>query len=156
MSKFCIGVIRNQLENAASVTQCEITEGIMNYAERMGFDLTYGCIYEEPFLAHTLASSDVVFELTKDGCAETILCPDWCQYNDEVLTPFVDRMRNMQALVQYIKHHKLSVDLFIGESGCEWEEFIHQTVSSSDLITYLEHVYRQQHDIPNVHLSIAY
>lgn len=156
MSKFCIGIIRNNLKNTASVTQREITESIMNYAERMGFELTYGYIYEEPFLAHTLVSGDVVFELTKDRCAETILCPDWCRHNDEFLTPFVDRMRNLQALVQYIKHYKLSVDLFIGESGCEWEEFVHHTVRSSDLITYLEYVYRQQHDIPDVHISIAY
>ena len=152
MSKFCIGIIP---ESSTIPLHPEILEEVKAFAEKLGFEFTPGCIYEEPFIAQTLNPSDSAFELTKDGVAEKILCPDWCQYNDELPSiRLKDRLFGLQTLIQFIIQYAPRIDLYIGESGCEWNDFLHHSVKVSETVAILESECENHSGITDIHLSI--
>lgn len=107
-------------------------------------------IYYNGFLKISIADS---FEF--DNC-EMFMLPDNCYYNGHTnKTPFIERMDMISDIVSTLKEQMCEVELYIGDSGTEKEDFIGMQCSVKDLANMLnENCIDNNSQDNNLHIRI--
>ena len=136
MSRICVIVAdykksRNELNSTKEIIKKKIFKrhlGVFFYDKvDEPWDVNY-----EGFLKISIADS---FKF--DNC-EMFLLPDNCYYNGHTnKTPFIERMDIISDIVSTLKEQMCEVELYIGDSGTEKEDFIGMQCSVKDLANML-------------------
>lgn len=148
----CLGVIYGLSDTQMINTMKK--EG-SKFIKELGLELAWQLTYRESFISEDMMNNSIIFELTRDGVAEKILCPDWCQYNGEFSNETLEnRLEKVKQFIRLVLQYSTKVDLYIGESGGSNEDYEHCSVSISDIVKFLLKIYRIKGDVPNVCLHI--
>lgn len=154
MSQICIGIIHMKEKKGKEEIR-KMQKEAATMAENFGFELSWALQYREAFITEEDLSENVVFDLTRRGVAETVLCPDWCRYNghenDETL---LERLRNIADVFENVLRTADYIDWYIGESGGEEEEYNLYNVKMADLVELVMERYKELGDAPDAHFRI--
>ena len=122
MSRICIGVL-----DGCAVNFQALAAELQDSLEQCDVSVSYGVSYNEPFLDYyrdkKIITLNFVDNRTCDNC-EMLFLADNCSYNGtENVTPFHERMRNVATILTRILNCCPSIDLYIGDSGMQIDEF---------------------------------
>ena len=122
MSRICIGVLHNN-----DITPDRLRGELQTLLANTNLTISYKLSYNEPLLRHYVDKTCLIFSFSDnshyDTC-EMLLLPDNCFYNGiENMVPFHKRMQNVEAILTKILEHGSMIDLFIGDSGTQMNEF---------------------------------
>ena len=120
MSKICIMLVHNSIDNTYNI----ISE-IKHIVDDYGWGYFILDEIDEPFLHRN--KSDLIISFSDnyvyDNC-EMLLLPDDCIYNGkENKKTLFERMEMICNVVKFLKQNNHGVELYIGDSGTECEDY---------------------------------
>lgn len=129
MSKVCYLVIRTD-------TNCSlIREVVTNAFLSLELGVDYNVEYEEPALSrysHDYLICSITDGPNNSNCEEFLLA-DGCYYSGgKNNIPFLIRMRNLAWVVGKIESISSKVELFLGDSGTEYDDYREIIISAAD------------------------
>ena len=151
MSKICLGILCNK-----RTTLSALRNQIKSVVESAGFGCFFDFSYKEPLLNAYLLDNYVIFSIadnsTYDNC-EMLLLPDGCMINgNENVCGFELRMKQMQDILKPILEIEAKIELFLGESGTQFDEFDEYEITLSDFLQITKQLNRI--DSPDLHLIL--
>lgn len=153
MSEICYGIIS---EMPSDNLLAQMKEEVHKLSEHIGIDVSWHVEYPEPIMTEEMIRNDSIFELTMNGDAETLLNPDWCQYNGGYSKePFVARMKKIQSVLYLTLQYVPSVDLFIGDDGGLSDDYEYINASCSQIIHTLAELFEKYKSTPPVCLHVT-
>ena len=131
MSKICLCVL-----HGARDQNYEIASQIKPLLNKYSISLFWDIAYHEPIIDVTDSDNTIIFSIADDSIydnCEHLLLPDECSVNGFVSpTPFGERMKSIQDLLQEMSRYCNSIELFVGDSGCRYDEYEKIEISISD------------------------
>lgn len=131
MSKICVIVITNDVITSKSL----VKEDLKKVASQYGNGIWFYEKYNEPFIKHYCSYFVISFSdgPIYDNC-EMLLLPDKCSYNGKInRNSFYDRIKIIEDTAKYLNTLGYAIEIFIGESGTEYEEFLKIECSLDDI-----------------------
>ncbi len=155
MSEICIGI----LELGLPEDKLSFIKNEMEMCCRSGrLGLFWETVYREAFITEKMCDENAVFELRnspEDMTCERLLCPDWCKYNEkENEEPLMERLRRIQRMIEVIMRNGCWVDLYIGDSGGDIEDYADYSLTCSDFSEKLIALYNEYGTTPYAHFRI--
>lgn len=152
MSKFCIGIIKNK-----RTPKKDMIRYIYEVINKEGLEVFFQIQDTAPFLDH-YAQDSIIFSIADnpmyDTC-EMLFLTDNCYYNGKAnLIPFVERMHNINSIIQSLMDFGGDFDLFVGETGALDSDF--------EFIPFNKTIFEKQMELyqhsnssffPNIHFS---
>lgn len=136
MSKLCLVIFKCLHE------EVELRSRVQEILHTKNFALFDRISYCEPFLSEFFCEDKIMYSIADtydyDNC-EMLLLPDSCFYNgrsNPVL--FQERIRLLQNVLYVILEHSETVDVFIGDSGLTFSEFIHYDTKIENFLPIAE------------------
>lgn len=123
MSKLCIGAIR--------IKNCYHTSLLKSHIKALANKYGYGVFYDilncEPFMDKYLKNEYMFFSIADDDSfdnCEMLLLPDGCLFNGETNpVSFLERMKNIQIVLENILAKENDFELYIGNSGTDYYDY---------------------------------
>jgi len=130
MSKICYALLQGSMD-----CKRNILSEIKRIADRYGFGYYILKTIDEPFF--DCNRSDFIISFSDnyiyDNC-EMLLLPDGCTYNGKTSkTSFFERMTMIRNVTDLLKENHFRVELYVGESGTESEDYLDFSCESSDI-----------------------
>ena len=150
MSRICIAIIQTTAENRQSVQRIA-TE----YAHKY-FGVRFTLSYAEPFLKRYDGMGAVILDITDhkdcENC-EMLLLPDGSSVNGRTNPiQMTKRMQALSEMLEKITEVSLRTDLFIGDSGTEYDWFDMYEIEPQELPQVVETGYHND-DSPQMHFA---
>ena len=152
MSKFCIGIIKNK-----RTPKKDMIRYVYEVVNKEGLEVFFQIQDAAPFLDNYEQDS-IVFSIADnhmyDTC-EMLFLADDCYYNGKANNiPFIERMHNINSIIQSLMDFGGDFDLFVGETGALDSDFelipLNKTIFEKQMELY-------QHSnssfFPNIHFS---
>ena len=153
MSLICIGMVDHIQECVALSVQKQQKE----IANKNGIGVFFSIDWEEPIVSHF--DHNYLFSLTDskwiDNC-ERLLLPDEWEYNywkNDI--PFRIRAEYIHQMIEPLTALNYKVNLFLGTSGDEIEDYISITVSEPDLGQVLTDTWGKSGESSSYHYLIV-
>ena len=152
MSKFCIGIIKNK-----RTPQKDIIRYVYEVVNKEGLVVFFQIQDAPPFLDNYKQDS-IVFSIADnhmyDTC-EMLFLADDCYYNGKANNiPFIERMHNINSIIQSRMDVVGDFDLFVGETGAVDSDFefipLNKTIFEKQMELYQ---YSNSSFFPNIHFS---
>ena len=152
MSEICIGIMKH-VPDGDTLSQMKF--GAHKLSVDLDVELSWQAQYPEAFISEDILENGEVFELTKDGVAETLLCPNWCRFNDrDNEKTLEERIAAIQRIMSFFLEFVPSIDLYIGDSGGESEDYKPYDIRCSQMVDRLIALYEIDGMVPDVCLHI--
>ena len=153
MSLICIGMVDSILECDA----LSIQERQNEIASKNGIGVFFSINWEEPIVSHF--DHNYLFSLTDskliDNC-ERLLLPDEWEYNySRNDIPFRIRAEFIRQMIEPLTALNYKVNLFLGTSGDEIEDYISITVSETDFGQILANTWGRNGESNSYHYLIV-
>ncbi|MBR6610351.1 MAG: hypothetical protein IKK99_09065 [Oscillospiraceae bacterium] len=136
MSLFCICVVDIAKNNTTELYKQHLEKIARSHNRGIKFSINW----DEPFMKNINNRAFIINLLDNpfsDNC-EMLLLPDGWYYNGITNDiSFVKRMQYIQEVVNVFRLENYNIDLYIGSSGMETDEFVEASVNYSDLINIL-------------------
>ena len=120
MSKICIIIINNPADYNPA-----IRKNVASIIERHGLGVFFDSICDEPLLTcfSNHCSIEIADTPSNNNC-EMFLLPDSCYFNGKNNSySFKNRMKILQEIIEFLYDSKFKLDLFLGDSGTDYDEF---------------------------------
>ena len=154
MSLFCLCVI----DNFDKEDLLTYTNQIEMHAKEYNRGIKYEVDWPEPIVEHIKKDSliiNIVDCPENDNC-EMFLLPDNWYFNESTnKLPFKDRIKFLQDISELFINNSCSVDIYLGQSGTNPEEFIDVWLKNSDLVDYLTNTIGVYGIDDGVHINIV-
>lgn len=131
MSKICAVVIAN----STIIDKASIKNELRRIASQYGKGIWFYEKYEEPFVKHFSKCFVISFSdsTVYDNC-EMLLLPDGCSFNGKINNnSFCERMKVIEEATKCLNALGYNSEIFIGESGTDYEEFSEIKCSSDNI-----------------------
>ena len=152
MSRICIAVLQVRPGRWQ-----ELQEAAAAYAEDHGFGVHFSLSYDEPLLAHydeTAKLLNFTDHQEHENC-EMLLLPDHCSFGGiRSGVPLRVRMQWLAELLGSLKAYTQDLDLFIGDSGANYEDFDLICLKFSEFSQRIEQEHRGR-DFPLLHIRFS-
>jgi len=131
MSRICFCVLYGARER-----YCEMISEIEPLLHKYSIFLFHNIDYNESFFDRIDKNNATFFSIADnplyDNC-EQLLLPDNCSVNGfKNPIPFLQRMKMIQDILSKMRQYCSGMELFVGDSGCGYEEFEKRQISICD------------------------
>ena len=153
MSLICIGMV----DSIPACVSLSVQRRQREIARKNGIGIFFSIDWEEPIVIKF--EHNYLFSLTddelRDNC-ERLLLPDGWEYNYEINDiPFRVRAEFIRQIVEPLTSFNYTVDLFLGTSGDEIDDFIPIIVSEPDLAQVLADTWGESGEDNSYHYLIV-
>ncbi len=137
MSLFCLCVVEDIKETDEIVLYTQQIE-VLARCYKIGVKF---CVdWSEPIISHIKKGSLIINILDSpesDNC-ELFLLPDGWSINGQTnMVSFIERMKFLQDISTVFNNRNYPIDLYLGESGTNFDEFLTISLNSKSLPEYL-------------------
>lgn len=135
MSKICLFVLQRAKEQ-----NYEIVSKIELFLRKHSLFLFWDTTYQEPFFDSIDRNDSIILSIADDSLYDNcdyLLLPDNCSINGlENPTPFLKRMKIIQDVIQEMSKYCSSMELFIADSGCGYDEYEECQINIRDFVDH--------------------
>lgn len=155
MSLICLCVVENIRNNSEIVFYKQQTEALAKLHKR---GIKFSVDWPEPIMSCIQKDSFIISIVDcpeSDNC-ELFLMPDgWCCNGRTNKLAFRERMKFLQDISAIFINREYSVDLYMGLSGNDPEDYFNVALKNNDLVDYLTRTVGVDGiDLDSVHISV--